>query len=129
NFLIPMKVKYFVMLFAAIELFASMGGGSLRDGVAHITHLSGMIFGYLFLLWTQHRNGSKRKRKKIRFAPGPKTSDLNSKPPKSAKGEDEKELDALMDRIALKGYDSLTEEEKMRLLELSSRFRKNGPEA
>jgi len=46
NFLIPIKVKYFVMIFAAIELFSSIRGGG--DGIAHITHLSGMIFGYLF---------------------------------------------------------------------------------
>lgn len=124
NFLFPIKVKYFVMIFAAIELLASMGGAGLRDGVAHITHLSGMLFGYLFLLWSQHH---RKIRKFIRFdliQRDRKSKDFTRPSPKTPKDE-EKELEALMDRIAEHGYDSLSDKEKMRLLELSGKYPKN----
>ncbi|MBW6458629.1 MAG: rhomboid family intramembrane serine protease, partial [FCB group bacterium] len=124
NFLIPIKVKYFVMIFAALELMASMGGASLQDGVAHFTHLSGMIFAYLYLFWTQYKQKNARINM-IRF-PGFKnrrsgTRDFTRKPPAELKPDEERELDELMDRIAMNGYDSLSEKEKIRLLELSAK--------
>jgi len=127
NFLFPIRVKYFVMIFAAIELFASMGGRSLESGVAHFTHLSGMLFGYLYLLWRQHRHksssGSKPK-KKIVFHWGSKTKDYTKR--SSGKKEhlsEEQELEKLLNKVRLNGYASLTEEEKDRLLELSEKFK------
>jgi membrane associated rhomboid family serine protease len=44
-FIFPMRAPSFVLLCAAIELFALMG---LQDGVAHSAHLGGMLFGYLY---------------------------------------------------------------------------------
>ncbi|MFT7588196.1 MAG: membrane associated rhomboid family serine protease [Limisphaerales bacterium] len=47
-FPVPIKAKYFVAGYAAIELFA----GVTRipgDNIAHFAHLGGMLFGYLFL--------------------------------------------------------------------------------
>lgn len=46
-FLFPIKAKYFVMIFGAIELYASLGGTG--GGIAHITHLGGMVFGLVYL--------------------------------------------------------------------------------
>ncbi|MFH1623932.1 MAG: rhomboid family intramembrane serine protease [Pseudomonadota bacterium] len=46
-FLFPIKAKYFVMIFGAIELWASMAGTG--GGIAHITHLGGMVFGLIYL--------------------------------------------------------------------------------
>lgn len=46
---IPMKAKYFVIGYAAIELFA--GFGRVNDGVAHFAHLGGAIFGVLLILY------------------------------------------------------------------------------
>ncbi|MEA2077296.1 MAG: rhomboid family intramembrane serine protease [Candidatus Marinimicrobia bacterium] len=122
NFLIPIKVKYFVMIFAGIELFASIAGGG--DGIAHITHLSGMIFGYLFLLWNQSRQ-KKAPRKKVTFHWGSKTRDFTKKPPKNTPRSEEKELEDLLTKITDKGYGFLSEEEKERLLELTDKFKKN----
>lgn len=45
-FLFPMRALSFVLLCIAIELFSLL---SLDDGVAHIAHLGGMLFGYLYL--------------------------------------------------------------------------------
>lgn len=45
--LFPIKAKYFVMIFGAIELYASLVGTG--GGIAHITHLGGMVFGIAYL--------------------------------------------------------------------------------
>ena len=46
SFLFPIKVKYFVMIFGAIELLNSFNANS---GVSSFAHLGGMLFGYIFL--------------------------------------------------------------------------------
>ncbi len=50
-FAIPIKAKWFVILYAVIELVSGLGvTGS--DNVAHFAHLGGMLFGLiLILLW------------------------------------------------------------------------------
>lgn len=49
-FLIPIKAKWFVILYGALELFYGITG--TQDGVAHFAHLGGMLFGILLiLLW------------------------------------------------------------------------------
>ena len=46
---IPIKAKYFVMIYGAIELF--MGVSNFQgDNVAHWAHLGGMIFGFFMIL-------------------------------------------------------------------------------
>jgi membrane associated rhomboid family serine protease len=45
--LFPMPAKYFVALLGAIELVSSVFYG--QSGVAHLAHLGGMLFGFLFL--------------------------------------------------------------------------------
>jgi rhomboid family protein len=45
-FIFPMRAVSFVLLCAGIELCSLL---SLQDGVAHIAHLGGMLFGYLYL--------------------------------------------------------------------------------
>lgn len=44
---IPMKAKYFVLIFAAIELFAGLS--PINTGVAHFAHLGGGLFGFLLI--------------------------------------------------------------------------------
>ena len=46
NFLFPIKAKYMVMIYAAIELLMTFGPNT---GVSTIAHLGGMLFGYLYL--------------------------------------------------------------------------------
>ncbi len=48
-FFIPIKAKWFVILYGAIELFT---GVFMEDNVAHFAHLGGMLFGIiLVLIW------------------------------------------------------------------------------
>ena len=47
NFLLPVKVKWLVLIMGAISFVSSVGGG--EPGVAHIAHLGGMMVGYVYL--------------------------------------------------------------------------------
>lgn len=47
-FLIPLKAKWFVIIYAAIELFSGLA--TTGDNVAHFAHLGGMLFGLLLIL-------------------------------------------------------------------------------
>lgn len=80
--LFPMPAKYFVALLGAVELISSVFYG--KDGVAHLAHVGGMIFGFLFMMamaaWRQRskeenvelRNRQKRLKKAshLRLVPG-----------------------------------------------------------
>ena len=57
-FLFPIPAKYFVIIFGLIELFASMEG--TRGGVAHLTHLGGLLFGLLYMLYPMIRQKLRR---------------------------------------------------------------------
>lgn len=45
---IPIKAKYFVMIYGALELFQ---GFAVSDNVAHFAHLGGMLFGAILLYY------------------------------------------------------------------------------
>ena len=46
---IPIKAKYFVILYGAFELYAGVTGS--MSGVAHFAHLGGMAFGWLMIMY------------------------------------------------------------------------------
>ncbi len=51
---IPIKAKYFVMLYGAFELYAGVSG--TQAGVAHFAHLGGMLFGFILIkYWNKKR--------------------------------------------------------------------------
>jgi len=55
-FAIPIKAKYFVMLYGLFELYSGVDS-SPGDNVAHFAHLGGMLFGYLLIRsWKRQRN-------------------------------------------------------------------------
>jgi membrane associated rhomboid family serine protease len=47
NFLLPLRVKWLVIIMGAMAFVSSIGGSD--SGVANIAHLGGMVIGYLFL--------------------------------------------------------------------------------
>ena len=57
-FLFPIKMKHFVWIIGAIALYSSVTSG--QSGIAHLAHLGGMVFGYLYLRggnpWDWFRN-------------------------------------------------------------------------
>lgn len=58
-FAIPIKAKYFVMLYGAFELFE---GVMNRPGnnIAHFAHLGGMLFGYLLIVYWRKKGAFNR---------------------------------------------------------------------
>lgn len=48
-FAIPIKAKWFVLIYGVIELFSGLNGTA--DGVAHFAHLGGMLFGLILILY------------------------------------------------------------------------------
>lgn len=45
---IPIKAKYFVIIYGLLELSLAMGNNP-GDNVAHVAHLGGMLFGYILI--------------------------------------------------------------------------------
>ena len=50
---IPLKAKYFVLIYAGIELF--LGLGRFSTGIAHFAHLGGALFGFLLILYWRNQ--------------------------------------------------------------------------
>lgn len=53
-FPVPIKAKYFVMIYGALELFQGVSSNP-GDNVAHFAHLGGMLFGFFLIrYWNKH---------------------------------------------------------------------------
>ncbi len=51
---VSLKAKWFVLIFAAIEL--ALGVFGTRAGIAHFAHLGGLIFGFILILYWKKRH-------------------------------------------------------------------------
>jgi hypothetical protein len=133
---IPIKAKWFVCGYAAIELFSAIG--SSGDGVAHMAHLGGMLFGFLMIrYWNSHPDSSYNRsggqeffdRLKQNFDRRRGNSHMHVEQGGADRMDDmeynarkkqhQDEIDAILDKIRKSGYDSLTKEEKQKLFEAS----------
>lgn len=54
-FFLPLKAKWFVLIYIAIELFSSIQN-SAGDNVAHVAHLGGALFGLLLVYFWNKNN-------------------------------------------------------------------------
>ena len=107
-FLFPVKVKWFVLFIGAIAFISSMGTGS---NISHLTHLSGMLIGYLYLRFSDHwRNITFNFRKKI-----VEFKTTQRKKVKEQETKFQQEVDMLMDKANICGWESLSDEEQVRL--------------
>ncbi len=134
---VPIKAKYFVMGYAALELFYAWS--SPGDGVAHMAHLGGMLFGWLLILhWRRNERGgnpwgggggrsenvftrffrqfSAPRRPRMEVHMGKRQADFDFNARRKAQSE---EVDRILDKVKRSGYTSLTEEEKRKLFDAS----------
>ena len=143
---VPIKAKYFVIGYAAIELFSAMM--TTGDGVAHVAHLGGMVFGFFMIrYWRKqvdgyHGSSAKDAFEKMRDMLGGKrnrqkfTSSQNDSwqsrgnsyqshqqdwDYNARKRAAQEEIDRILDKIRKSGYDSLTKEEKQALFDQSKK--------
>ena len=66
-FLLPIPAKYFVILYGFIEfIYASRGGTG--GGIAHLTHLGGLLFGLLYMAYPAIRQKIRRERYRRKFS-------------------------------------------------------------
>lgn len=118
----PIKAKYLIAIYAAIEVFSLLGRAA--DNVAHMAHLGGMLFAWLLLVyWKKPHTWFNFKRKKgtthattIRWTSRGNTEiDYNAQ--RKARQE---EVDRILQKVRNHGYGSLTEDEKKKLFEASN---------
>jgi membrane associated rhomboid family serine protease len=117
-FLFPIPAKYFVLIYGALEFMAA--GRYVNDGVAHVTHLAGMVIGFLYLRsdWRPQRllGRLRRRLRSRRLRVVHLDTERRGRPT-----ADEAEIDAILDKISREGIDSLTEAEVRKLRERSNR--------
>jgi membrane associated rhomboid family serine protease len=134
----PIKAKWLVIGYIAIELFSAMGAPG--DGVAHMAHLGGMLFGFLLIrYWQKHPDSSQHfgrsygqeffDNMKRRYDQRQHSTRMRAERPDPRRESDEEynarkrknqeEVDAILDKIRKSGYDSLTKEEKQKLFDQS----------
>ena len=105
-FLFPVKVKYFVIFLGSMAFVSSMGTSG--SSISHLTHLSGMVIGYIYLKspWTWPR---------LRLLINSKVAEVRHNKverKKARKMNMQQTVDCLLDKINKVGYDGLTEDEK-----------------
>jgi membrane associated rhomboid family serine protease len=136
-FLIPVKVKYFVIILIIFGVL-SVGG---QGNVANLAHLGGALAGYLYILYDRRRLVAGRKmgtfqswmastpwsnpKSSTGDAVDAKVYDISQSPSfesKEPSNDLQKRIDDILDKISHSGYQSLTEEEKKILFEASKKM-------
>ena len=111
--LFPLKVKYMVLGLGVIAFFASLSAN--QSNVSHITHLSGMIIGVLYIYFISNWKNIKMEYYRLRLK--------NLKQKTSAQNDEEvlmkKKVDEILDKLNASGWDSLTEQEEKYLTQAS----------
>lgn len=149
-FLIPIKAKYLVILYMALEVIYLTT--SSQTGVAHAAHLGGAVVGFLYLIFSQRGTFNildkyKRERERehqFKYTPPPRNTGGYYQPQngnnevyttyEEVKNDEKKRreeeqaklqarIDEILDKLAQGGYNNLTEEEKRFLFEESKKLR------
>lgn len=140
---VPIKAKYFVIGYAAIELVSALA--TTGDGVAHIAHLGGMVFGsFMIRYWRKQVEGGyhgsttsdafdklrgmfggrNKRRQDFTYTRNEHYNTQNQQhnwEQSSHKKATQEEIDRILDKIRKSGYDSLTKEEKQTLFDQSNK--------
>jgi membrane associated rhomboid family serine protease len=115
-FLIPIKVKYLVILIGTIAFFSSLNPGN--SNISHLTHLSGMVIGFIYLRssinWNTINHFVIHRKDEIK---------RHYEDKKNEKREALKlQVDAILDKINDVGYDNLSESEREFLFKASKKL-------
>jgi len=113
--ILPVKARTLVIFLVIIELFSGLAG---RDGIAHFAHLGGMAAGLIYLR-TDHRAWRLKNFFRNLWDKFPLKIKFDHEEKRHGDYSSEK-IDSILDKIAEKGYENLSETEK-RILENYSR--------
>ncbi len=126
---LPIKAKWVVVFFATLNLLAAILGAG--DGVAHLAHLGGFLFGFIFLRSESRLRDHARealRRPRLAHVVPPKRRrerELVEAQPPAPKVERKLDdaVDRVLDKIHETGMDSLTPEERRLLDDVSRKLR------
>jgi membrane associated rhomboid family serine protease len=129
---LPIKAKYFVGALGFIALVTSFQGSG--SGVANWTHLGGLVTAFVYLRYGDRintrldRRKKRRKRRKSGLAVEAKVKPKQRSEPRRRRRPVDTdtldEVDRILDKIRASGINSLTDEERDFLDEMSRRYRK-----
>ena len=111
-FIIPVKVKWLVILLGAIAFLSSM---TVTSNISHLAHLSGMVIGYVYLKYAREWKGlSVQFRRRV----------VNIKSQVEERKEQRRimlrqEMNQILDKMNESGYTGLSDYEKDRLQDIS----------
>lgn len=119
-FIIPIKMKYLVLIFGLIEFFGTFSGGAPgATQMSHVGHLGGIVSGLLLFLYRRNRGSSSKTagaQKPGLIAGWLRRRRLKKKQEEINQRIEAKEIiDALLTKIARGGMKSLTPQEKKQL--------------
>ena len=118
RFLLPIPIKY-VAGFLMLQPLVQLANGEVSAKASAIAQLGSALFGYLYIHYLKYMAAHPSIAKHIQnlfkameefFDPSPKKKKKDTSP--HAKPPSPKTLQAIFDKIASKGYHSLSEEEK-----------------
>lgn len=137
---VPIKGKWFVCIYAAIELFSALG--TTGDGVAHVAHLGGMAIGWVIIRqwrrqyerrmvfggWDgyeirEEKSLADRLRQWWASVTAAFTARKGSGSPydrderNRTEEKRQEEIDRILEKIKRSGYDSLTADERRKLFD------------
>ncbi|MCW5909584.1 MAG: rhomboid family intramembrane serine protease [Cyclobacteriaceae bacterium] len=129
-FIGPVRIKYIALIYIVISFIGSVG---LNAG-GNIAHLGGALIGYIYIKqlqagvnWGGWITATLGWFKSL-FTPGPKvkvtyrkTEPRSTSAPAGASKATQEEIDAILDKISDRGYESLTKEEKEKLFNASKK--------
>ena len=99
----PVKVKNAVLFLGGIAFFYSITLHS--DGISHITHLAGIIIGFIYL---QYWASEKKSKKIIKI----NSDQLKNDDVFETRMNRQKQMDKILDRVTEVGWDGLSDEDK-----------------
>ena len=109
---IPMPARFAIMVMAAMELWAGLGGSA--GGLANFCHLGGFAGAWLYLTYLERRAGVKKFRAAT-VAPVAKENLVNYKriDTKKIHEVNRDEVNRILDKISAQGIASLTAQERL----------------
>ena len=128
----PVRIKYIAIFYVAMSFFGAIGSNAGGD----IAHLGGALIGFLYIkqlqkgtdlgAWIQSgldffRSFFVKPKVKVthRKAASSRPQRKASPSQHTSSGVPQEEIDAILDKISEKGYESLTKEEKQKLFNAS----------